>query len=213
MPSPLYPPERPVAHCIGDWVGPRAGLDGCGKSRITGIRFPDRPASSESPYRLSYPCRRVKNIVYWRSGFLLRSVRVYSTRVVSIVHNPPSFDCVLPLHTLKPRSRTEAGYPTVAKCSRLLGTYQIKGTSAAPCLLPTDTRLRLHATTGRAVDLTIDLSISLVHRERCVIYCNLTLVCHSPILITYQRHAPYPAYKMKQQNYTVSTVSWKENYI
>ena len=25
--------ERPCTHCIGGWVGPRAGLDGCGKSR------------------------------------------------------------------------------------------------------------------------------------------------------------------------------------
>ena len=37
-------------------MGPRAGLDGCGKSRPpTGIRSPDRPARSESLYRLSYP--------------------------------------------------------------------------------------------------------------------------------------------------------------
>ena len=136
-----------------------------------------------------------------------------STRVISVVHNTSSFDCVLLLHTHKPRSRTEAGDPTVATCSRLLGTYQIKGTIAAPCLLPTDTRQRLHATTGRAVDLAIDLSISLVHRERCVIYCNLMLVCHSPILTSYESHAPYPAYKMKQRKYTVSTVSLKENYI
>ena len=28
----LYPKERPVTHCTGGWVGPRAGLDGCGKS-------------------------------------------------------------------------------------------------------------------------------------------------------------------------------------
>jgi len=25
------PPERPGTYCIGGWVGPRAGLDGCGK--------------------------------------------------------------------------------------------------------------------------------------------------------------------------------------
>ena len=31
-PRPLYPGERPGTHYIGDWVGPRAGLDGCGKS-------------------------------------------------------------------------------------------------------------------------------------------------------------------------------------
>ena len=52
-PRPLYPRERQGTHCIGDWVGPTAGLDGCGKSP-TGIRFPGRPAISESLYRLSY---------------------------------------------------------------------------------------------------------------------------------------------------------------
>ena len=31
-PRPLYPRERPGTHCIGDWVGLRAGLDRCGKS-------------------------------------------------------------------------------------------------------------------------------------------------------------------------------------
>jgi hypothetical protein len=50
------PRERPGTHCIGGWVGPTAGVDGCGKSRpLTGIRSPDRPARSESLYRLSYP--------------------------------------------------------------------------------------------------------------------------------------------------------------
>jgi hypothetical protein len=29
----LYPREKPGTHCIGGWVGPRAGLDRCGKSR------------------------------------------------------------------------------------------------------------------------------------------------------------------------------------
>jgi hypothetical protein len=32
-PRPLYPRERPGTHCIGGWVGSRAGLDGCRKSR------------------------------------------------------------------------------------------------------------------------------------------------------------------------------------
>jgi hypothetical protein len=36
-------------------MGPRAGLDACGKSRPDGDSIPDRPASSESLYRLSYP--------------------------------------------------------------------------------------------------------------------------------------------------------------
>jgi len=30
-PAALYPRERPGTHCIGGWMGPGAGLDGCGK--------------------------------------------------------------------------------------------------------------------------------------------------------------------------------------
>jgi len=29
-----YPRQRPGTHCIGSWVGPKAGLDGCRKSRL-----------------------------------------------------------------------------------------------------------------------------------------------------------------------------------
>ena len=47
--------ERPDTHCIGGWIGLRARLDGCRKSRPNGIRSPERPACSESLYRLSYP--------------------------------------------------------------------------------------------------------------------------------------------------------------
>ena len=32
-PAALYPRERPSIHSTGGWVGPRAGLDRCGKSR------------------------------------------------------------------------------------------------------------------------------------------------------------------------------------
>ena len=54
-PAALPPGKRPCNHCIGGWVGPSAGLDGRGKSRPpTGIRSPERPAPSESLYRLSY---------------------------------------------------------------------------------------------------------------------------------------------------------------
>ena len=56
---PLYPRERPGTHCTGNWVGHRAGLDGCGKScPPPGFRSPDLPAPSESLYRLSYPGSR-----------------------------------------------------------------------------------------------------------------------------------------------------------
>jgi hypothetical protein len=32
-PAALLPGKRPDTHCIGGWVGPRAGLEVCGKSR------------------------------------------------------------------------------------------------------------------------------------------------------------------------------------
>ena len=62
-PAALYLRERPGTHCTGGWKGPRAGLDRCGKSRPTGIRSPDRPARSQSLYRLSYPAHPA--VSYW----------------------------------------------------------------------------------------------------------------------------------------------------
>jgi hypothetical protein len=58
-PGRSLPRERPGTHCTGGWVGPKAGLDRCGKSRPTGIRSPDRPARSQSLYRLSYPAQNI----------------------------------------------------------------------------------------------------------------------------------------------------------
>jgi len=36
----LPPGKRPGNHCVGGWVGPRAGLDGCGKSRPHQVPIP-----------------------------------------------------------------------------------------------------------------------------------------------------------------------------
>ena len=47
-PVALPPRKRPGTHCIGGWVGLRAGLDGCGKSR---------------PYRDSIPGRSLLAMV------------------------------------------------------------------------------------------------------------------------------------------------------
>ena len=51
-PAALTPRIRPGTHCVGGWVGPRAGVDGRGKSRPIGVLTPYRPARSESLYRL-----------------------------------------------------------------------------------------------------------------------------------------------------------------
>ena len=62
-PTALHTGKRPGAHCIGGWVGHRAGLDGCGKSRLHGVRSPDLPAvASRYTHELSRP--RNKSIVY-----------------------------------------------------------------------------------------------------------------------------------------------------
>ena len=53
--QPRYTREILGTPCIGGWVGLTAGLDRCAKSPPTGIRSPDRPARSESLYRLNYP--------------------------------------------------------------------------------------------------------------------------------------------------------------
>ena len=53
-PQPLYPWKRPGTHSTRGWVGFRADLDRCWKFRPTRIRSSDRPARSESLYRLSY---------------------------------------------------------------------------------------------------------------------------------------------------------------
>ena len=54
-PRPLYPQERPGADCTGGWVDPRAGLDGCGKSRPHRDSIPGPSSPYESLYRLSSP--------------------------------------------------------------------------------------------------------------------------------------------------------------
>jgi hypothetical protein len=62
-------------------VGHRTGLDGRVKSRPpTGIRSPDRPARSESLYRLSYPgprtlVVRTRNAMKNISGLSVRRLR------------------------------------------------------------------------------------------------------------------------------------------
>ena len=63
-PAALSPGKRPGTHRIGGWVGLRAGLDGCGKSRPhpTGIRSRTVQPVAQSLYRLSYRAHIYNNI-------------------------------------------------------------------------------------------------------------------------------------------------------
>jgi hypothetical protein len=43
-PAALPPGMRPNTYFTGGWVGPRAGLDGCAKSRLHPDSFPGPPS-------------------------------------------------------------------------------------------------------------------------------------------------------------------------
>ena len=69
-PRPLYPRKRPGTHCTGGWVGPRAGLDGCGKSRPHRDSIPG--PSVATPTTLSRPSQesrpnlvRTQGHIHW----------------------------------------------------------------------------------------------------------------------------------------------------
>ena len=122
-PRPLYPWERLSTHCIGGWVGPRAGLDGCWKfSPPNQIRSTDRPVCSESLYRQSYPSppfiassiqfpQRNKPFVWAQCGCWLgvdTKVWIHQTRyhinflTNRLVHRRPFLSSVLPSSSLPP---------------------------------------------------------------------------------------------------------------
>ena len=67
-PAALYPRERPGTHSIGGCVGPSAGLDRCGKFLPDWIRSSDRPARSQSLYRLRYLAHYMYNMVLFYDG-------------------------------------------------------------------------------------------------------------------------------------------------
>ena len=54
-PAALYPRERTGTHCTGGWVGPGPVWTRAENITPTGIRSLDRPARSQSLYRLRYP--------------------------------------------------------------------------------------------------------------------------------------------------------------
>ena len=63
-PAALYPRERPGNHV--QEAGWAAGPVWTGAENLapTGIRSPDRPARSQSLYRLSYPAHKENSILY-----------------------------------------------------------------------------------------------------------------------------------------------------
>ena len=55
-------------------MGPRAGLDRCGKSRLHRDSIPDRPARSHSLYRLSYRAHVDCVFKHLKNTFVMQAV-------------------------------------------------------------------------------------------------------------------------------------------
>ena len=70
MPRSLYPRKRPDTHCIGGWVGVRAGLDGCGKSHLKRDSIPG-PSSPQRVTILTELSRFLINFVQNADSFQL----------------------------------------------------------------------------------------------------------------------------------------------
>jgi hypothetical protein len=55
-PAALPPGKRPGTHCIEGWVGPRAGLDGCRKSRPHPDSIPGGTEGKKRPWKPRSGC-------------------------------------------------------------------------------------------------------------------------------------------------------------
>jgi hypothetical protein len=86
-PASFYPRERPCTHYTAGWVSPRAGLDKCGKSCPTGIRFQDRPARSQSLYWVSYPARLLRNKVMENNRITLLRINTVLFAVIQRIQH------------------------------------------------------------------------------------------------------------------------------
>jgi hypothetical protein len=80
----LPPGKTRYTYCTGGWLGPRVGLDRWKISPPTGIRSPDRPARSQSLYRLSYST----HLLSGRSWIFKLCFRWTSHLKIKKGHNP-----------------------------------------------------------------------------------------------------------------------------
>ena len=74
LPGRFTPGERPGTHCIGDWVGPRAGLDRCGKSRPPPVLDPRTVQPVASRYTdWAIPASQKTTRVFYNDNFQTNS--------------------------------------------------------------------------------------------------------------------------------------------
>jgi len=84
-PRPLYPRERLGTHCIGGWVGPRAVLDGCGKSRPHRDSIP----GPSSPWRVAVPTELSRPLIIIIFNAVLISNRNVNILLLKMTPGPP----------------------------------------------------------------------------------------------------------------------------
>ena len=82
-PAALYPQERTGTHFTEGWVGPRAGLDRCGKSRPHRDWIPDRPARSS----VAIPTELPIQVLLLRANYRQYAASTKST-LISDVNQP-----------------------------------------------------------------------------------------------------------------------------
>jgi len=92
-PRSLYPRDRPGTHCIGEWVGSRAGLDGCAKSRFhrDSIPGPSVQQRVTVPTELSWPsCYIMHMLNCYFLFYLHRTCLVFDSFSVHMLSLPSS---------------------------------------------------------------------------------------------------------------------------
>jgi len=87
-PAAPYPRGRQGTHCTGGCVGLRAGLDRCGKCRLTGIGSSDRPARWQSLYRLRYPAHYLITYLLTYLRALLTHCKQLCCHSVAVILTP-----------------------------------------------------------------------------------------------------------------------------
>jgi len=100
-PAALYPRERPGTHCTGGWVGHRADLDRCEKSRPHRDWIPDRPARSSVTIATELPgpqnglwswfcrCKLNTNVGSLLYIFVPRVILIHDINVLSKINGAP----------------------------------------------------------------------------------------------------------------------------
>ena len=117
-PAAFYPQERHGIHCTGGWVGPRAGLDRCWKSRFhrDSIPGPSSPQPVALPTELHGPHKNQKTVpiihtLSWNYPFLAslstswRPILILSSHLCLVLVNDVFF-----FQTLRPKLRMHLSF-------------------------------------------------------------------------------------------------------